>query len=513
MRRSSQACVGSVVLALTMLAGPALAPAGVRYELAPYSGFTPTAVNNHGVVVGAYNKGSGWAKSYHWSEATGRVRMPFHWNGPAYVGGTACDISDAGLACGYFHVEHDNDYDARLYDTNTDQRVTVHDNDAATFLCMADTEPPMLAGSYRQWHSGPFGTYYTYHASMYQSNGGTDDVVNELPAYEAVRAINADGYAVLEDGDACFLYTPDGDVHPLPELVSDAGAVARDMNRAEQIVGYANNADDHHSKRAVLWEGAGDPVNLGVLPSINPSAAHPEEYEESQAYEINRWGHVVGRSALFVGDDFTDHGFIYRDGRMTDLNDLVPDGTGNIFGAYAINDVGQIATNRGLLTPYYAANGDFSDGMDGWTQSTATGSVEVVADPDDPADTVLQLTTGSPVSVTQTLDTPDQPFWLVFDYRFEDLAGELTVLLDGTELLVPPLAPEDTDWHHWESLVDDESLMGLEGVALTVGLDSATVEAVALVDDLGLNPAVPDPATLALVALGGVGLLARRRKA
>jgi hypothetical protein len=32
------------------------------------------------------------------------------------------------------------------------------------------------------------------------------------------------------------------------------------------------------------------------------------------------------------------------------------------------------------------------------------------------------------------------------------------------------------------------------------------------VDDLGLNPAVPDPATLALVALGGAGLLARRQK-
>jgi len=510
MRRSRQVCMGCFALVLTVLAGPARAPAGVRYELAPYSGFTPTAVNNHGVVVGKNRNfyRDGYAKSYFWSEATGRERIVLG-RGPAYDGGHVWDINDASLACGYY-TGYEGDYKPRLYDTTTAQRVDVHDNKASQFFCLTDTDPPVVGGVY---------SYPSFGALMYQPTGGTDYVVNRLPDHTSVRAINAHGYAVLgnyltmESAHPSYLYTPDGDIHELTGLVSETTVFVRDINDTQQMVGYANNADDHHSKRAVLWEGAGDPVNLGVLPSIDPSAAHPEDYEESQAYEINRWGHIVGRSALFVGDDFTDHGFIYRDGQMTDLNDLVPDGTGNIFGAYAINDVGQIATNRGLLTPYYAANGDFSDGMDGWTQSTATGSVAVVADPDDPADPVLQLTTGSPVSVTQTLDTPDQPFRLVFDYRFEDLAGELSVLLDGTELLVPPLAAEDTDWHHWESLVDDESLMGLEDADLTVGLDSATVEAVALVDDLGLNPAVPEPATLALLALGGAGLLARRRKA
>ena len=56
----------------------------------------------------------------------------------------------------------------------------------------------------------------------------------------------------------------------------------------------------------------------------------------SRAYDINNLGQVVGSSG--------HPGFLWQDGVMTDLNDLIPPGAGwDIRVARAINDSGQIA--------------------------------------------------------------------------------------------------------------------------------------------------------------------------
>jgi hypothetical protein len=51
-----------------------------------------------------------------------------------------------------------------------------------------------------------------------------------------------------------------------------------------------------------------------------------------------------------------------------------------------------------------------------------------------PQDTVFQLVAGSPVSVKQQITTPSTPFELSFDYKFETVAGQLSVLLNGLTL-------------------------------------------------------------------------------
>jgi len=196
---------------------------------------------------------------------------------------------------------------------------------------------------------------------------------------------------------------------------------------------------------------------------------------------------------------------------MRDLNDLVPSGTPVLTYAYAINDKGQIATEDGLLTPHYVADAGFDSGTLGdWTQATATGIVGFTTDPDDAGNTVLSLTTGSPVAAAQVIDTPNQPFVVEFDYRFNSLVGELTVSVDGHDLL-PSISPVSMEWMHAERLVDDPALMGLDDVSLQFYLDALVgSSSTVLLDDVAITP-VPEPIS-ATVLLIGLPAIIRMRK-
>lgn len=266
----------------------------------------------------------------------------------------------------------------------------------------------------------------------------------------------------ISSGDA--FYHDGATLHTLPGLTTGATEVVSDMNESGTIAGYAVNADG--MTRAVTWVRSETPTDLGVLPNTHPTPGT----QKSQALEINRYGQVVGWSELWldgVGYRQT-HAFVYQGGVMRDLNDLVEAGTPLLTCAYAINDKGQIATEDGLLTPHYVADAGFDSGVLGdWMQATATGTVSFTTDPDDAANAVLCLTTGSPVAAAQVVDTPNQPFVIEFDYRFESLDGELTASVDGQDLL-PGISPVSTEWMHAERRVDDPALMGLAAIRVFV---------------------------------------------
>ena len=64
----------------------------------------------------------------------------------------------------------------------------------------------------------------------------------------------------------------------------------------------------------------------------------------SAAYDINESGHIVGESEIVLASSFT-HAFLYRDGVMQDLNDLLPDTARALWvltDARGINDLGQV---------------------------------------------------------------------------------------------------------------------------------------------------------------------------
>ena len=152
---------------------------------------------------------------------------------------------------------------------------------------------------------------------------------------------------------------------------------AMGINDQGQIVGFV--ARSGHEERAILWSG-GRVTDLGSLRSPG----------DAGGAAINNRGEVVGTAwyepnvlSQFVHDhplrlkpllpmfshQGAEHAFVYRAGRMADLNALIPARSGWILeGAQGINDRGQIVgvgQHHGqerafLLTPigtYPAAGG------------------------------------------------------------------------------------------------------------------------------------------------------------
>lgn len=201
------------------------------------------------------------------------------------------------------------------------------------------------------------------------------------------------GYAELPDGTARAFVYQDGVMTNLGTLhADDRSSLATDINNRGQVVGYVTTATgvwrpflysngtlsdlgsfqdglsvaataindagqvtgnmtlSGGGQRAFIYAG-GAITDLGTLSSGTVSGAS----------DINLAGHVVGTSNMGdpSGSDF--HAFLYKDGVMLDLNDLIDPGLDwTLTGAAAINDAGQIicmARNSGfqeasfLLTP------------------------------------------------------------------------------------------------------------------------------------------------------------------
>ncbi|MEX2215984.1 MAG: choice-of-anchor tandem repeat NxxGxxAF-containing protein [Phycisphaeraceae bacterium] len=107
--------------------------------------------------------------------------------------------------------------------------------------------------------------------------------------------------------------------------------------------------------------------------------------------------------------------------------------------------------------------------------NTPTVSTLFLATPVPEGNFVASLTTGSPVTLTQNIDTPlVGPVNLEFDYLFETTTGQLDVLLDGMLLgtINAPVLP-DTAFESASFLVDG-SLLNLAGVNLTFLFDGPT---------------------------------------
>jgi probable HAF family extracellular repeat protein len=191
----------------------------------------------------------------------------------------------------------------------------------------------------------------TSYAFVYK-NGLTTDLPVSSSAIgpAAAMGINNRGDIVGFSGigpEHPFLYSH-GLIQDLGTLGGSNGE-ANAINDLGEIVGSSettSNAEIH----AFLYR-QGQMTDLGTLkgglsyPNTNVSTrAFPPIV--SEAYAINNWGMIVGIATAANG---APHAFVYNDGKMTDLNDLVklthtngPPGFLELNGANGINDSGQI---------------------------------------------------------------------------------------------------------------------------------------------------------------------------
>ena len=162
-----------------------------------------------------------------------------------------------------------------------------------------------------------------------------------------------------------------------------------------------------------------------------------------------------------------------------------------------------------------AMNGNFESGLNDWTLVSGGGAAQVIENPYGDGG-VAQLTTGSPIGITQILDTPQDPFHIVFDYEFLTDTGVLDVTLtdrNGVKLIVGQLtAPASLvgGMSFAAFRVEDPNWLFLDNVTLGLELDGLTGSQI-LLDNVEFSNA-PEPATLTLLTLGGLAVLRRRRR-
>lgn len=165
---------------------------------------------------------------------------------------------------------------------------------------------------------------------------------------------------------------------------------------------------------------------------------------------------------------------------------------------------------------------DFANtGLDNW-DTNGNGTVDVVNSPDGSDDSVMQMTVrdtsavNEPVSSATLIDIPDNPFSIDFDFLFQTSTGNLKVWLD--EVLLDELFATDlyeidaTDLLSASILVEDQDLLDRNEGELKFSLYPGSPAGI-VIGEVTLNHSVvPEPSTLAIFALGMIGLASRRFK-
>ncbi len=518
--RAHSAAVGAILVLSAMVAtiGPMEScRADITFELTsltsnpPWNWMWPYGINSRGAVVGSGTYSTGGSSA--WVSGYGGLTTP-----PG--ASTAYDISNRGEVVGAMIAPGGT---SRASYWSLEGGGYVQRN---LSLLGGSTSQPSEAyginGSRQIVGYMQVGTQGQNHAVLWSSPTANPQDLGVLAGGDPLgwtsvaEDINGAGQVVgvsWRDGPAlhAFLWSASGGMEDLGSIGAWYwNTYAMAINDHEEVVGYQEDGN-----YAWKWTRAAGMQSLGK----------PAGFSYSKPYDINNDGLIVGWACSSV-----ERGWIYMNGQVKLLDDLLAAGYPgwHIEEAHAINEAWWIAaratdpagrTHAILLTPTTQANplggGNFGSAPGqlpaGWTPS-GPGTATTVLDPADPDNVCARLTTGSPVVLSTSVDTPGGPFYVVFDFQFATTSGTLDVLVDGTSIgtLNAP-NPTTGTWDTAQMLVDDAPLMGLAGAVLAFELDGPAGSQV-LLDNIMILAITPEPATLALLAAGGVGLLARRRK-
>jgi probable HAF family extracellular repeat protein len=149
---------------------------------------------------------------------------------------------------------------------------------------------------------------------------------NWASAYGINTAGDVAGYGDTASGNMNGFVSSNGKLQQIGTLGGNS-SYAMAINDARQVVGHATRADGH--LEAFLYYN-GSLTGLGTLGGV-----------ASMAYGLNQSGAVVGSS--WTAGDATMAAFLYANGQMKNLNDLVAPNSGwHLLAAHGINDRGQI---------------------------------------------------------------------------------------------------------------------------------------------------------------------------
>jgi probable HAF family extracellular repeat protein len=297
-------------------------------------------INNFSQVVGrSQDSYTTIPEAFLWDATRGMQAVPGLGAGPA---DTAFGINDSGQVVGYSETRSGT-FHAFLWDAvhGMQDLGTLPGNTRSTAFGINNNNGQVVGNSFTNT-SGPF------HAFLWDAVNGMQDL-GTLPGNTSSTAfgINNNGQVVGDSfsvGGAghAFLWDAVHGMQDLGILPGNSTSQALGINDSGQVVGFSYT-DFSGPHAAFLWDATNGMQALGALPGGSSSASG-----------INNNGQVVGTSTTAGG---FNHAFVWQNGTMSDLNDLIPPGSGLTLGyANSINNAGQIVGTGNsfrafLLTP------------------------------------------------------------------------------------------------------------------------------------------------------------------
>jgi probable HAF family extracellular repeat protein len=312
-------CV-SAAMAL-MLLGQASAQSYTITDLGvlPGGNYTqPTALNQHGGVVGAANSTNSANHAFLWTSAQGLRDLGTL--GSPNNDSTANGINNSNQVVGYSFTANNSDPRAFLWTNSAGMKsLGTLGGNSSTAAGINDTGQ-VVGSSYTKKNSS------TEHPFLWTAAGGMVDLGTLGGTHAEALAINNSGavvgYSYLSDNVTyhAFLWTPAGGMQDLGTL-GGLNSVAFAINDKNHVVGYADAPSGYET--AFIWEEGGAMESLGA----GLGAA---------ANGIDEWDQVVG--------SFAPGAFLWTVTQHAQaLVNLIPPNSGwTLSYAGAINQSGQI---------------------------------------------------------------------------------------------------------------------------------------------------------------------------
>jgi probable HAF family extracellular repeat protein len=313
---------------------------------------TVWALNEQSVLVGGYRITNGPDKPYVWEDGQlMTIDLP-----DGFVGGDCADINEGRQIVGMMYGD---DIHARGFLIDGDDIINLG------VLPGGNSSRAEGINAFRQV-TGYWGNNIT---GPWQAFLWEDDVMTDLGpslgaeysrAYDINDAGQIVGWRQMTDDPVWigFLWQ-DGEVTDLGPIPGGFTSQARALNEIGQVVGKGRVYDPDPPGwkwRGFFWSD-GQMTDLGILPG----------FDETIPWDINNSGHVVGYCYAKYA---CDTAFLWRDGVMIDLNDLIPPDSGvTMIGGKSIANNGQIAAwgvdqdwnSIGiLLSPIYTQSADIN---------------------------------------------------------------------------------------------------------------------------------------------------------